>query len=161
MDKFWIHKLRELKTALDRHLFEKTRFESRRDRTSLQDLRTGQKLKQEEEFLRSQFAQMAEFATGIPAGNFKFRLAQKSRYTHSTDGTLYFGPSALIDSPPYVAFNAQALFLSQKPDKPGAEKSKPPVEPKARKSLEEKLSDKYMSASIVSLNLGHFTKLKR
>ena len=160
MDKFWIHKLRELKTALDRHLFEKTRFESRRDRTSLQDLRTGQKLKQEEELLCSQFAQMAEFATGIPARNFKFRLAQKSRYTHSTDGTLYFGPSALIDSPPYVAFNVQTLFLSQKPDKHEDEKAKPQAEPKARKTLEEQLSEKYTTASIVSLNLGHFTKLK-
>ena len=160
MDKYWIHKLRELKTALERHLFEKTRFELRRDRTSLQDLRIGQKLKREEEILSSQFAQLAEFATGIPADKFKFRLTQKSRYTHSTDGGLYFGPSALMDTAPFVAFNAEALFLSQESVKPAVEKPEQQGKPKPQQSLEEKLAEKYIATPLVSLSISHFTKLK-
>jgi len=74
MDKVWIEKLRALKVRLSDHLQARAAFVVRPDRSSLISLREGQRLQQEEEELASHLAQMAEFATGVPAEKSSGRL---------------------------------------------------------------------------------------
>ncbi|NIP43574.1 MAG: hypothetical protein GWO41_12260 [candidate division Zixibacteria bacterium] len=110
MDKLWIEKLRELKSRMDEHLAEKAVFESLPERTSLAALREGQRLKRNEEQIRGHFAQLAEFATGLPADSFDFRLDIETAYEKTADGKLAFGPSALIEEDPYVNFDTHILI---------------------------------------------------
>jgi len=74
MDRFWIKKLQELQERLHAHRLRKRLFESLKDRTSLASLREGQLLREQERQIRSHYAQLAEFATGIPAEKFDFNL---------------------------------------------------------------------------------------
>ncbi|MBD3218578.1 MAG: hypothetical protein GF310_09905, partial [candidate division Zixibacteria bacterium] len=110
MDRLWIKKLRELKGRMEKHLAEKAVFESLPERTSLAALREGQRLKRDEEQISNHFAQLAEFATGIPAHKFEFRLDLKSAYETDLEGDIVFGPSALMDDSPFVLFSVQNVF---------------------------------------------------
>ena len=110
MDRLWIEKLSELKRRMDEHLAEKAVFESLPERTSLAALREGQRLKRNEEQICGHFAQLAEFATGIPADSFDFRLDLDSTFEKIADGKLVFGPSALTEEDPYVNFDTRVLI---------------------------------------------------
>ncbi|HEQ99583.1 MAG TPA: hypothetical protein ENO22_09620 [candidate division Zixibacteria bacterium] len=110
MDKLWINKLRELKRRMEEHLAEKRIFESLPERTSLAALREGQRLKRNGEQICNHFAQLAEFATGLPADRFDFSLDIQSPYETAADGKLIFGPPALIEEHPYVNFNTRILL---------------------------------------------------
>ncbi|MBD3381650.1 MAG: hypothetical protein GF404_05570 [candidate division Zixibacteria bacterium] len=110
MDRHWIEKLRQLKVKVQRHLMEKNAFESRPARASLEDLRMGQKLREQETALKSYLAQMTEFASGIPADRFEFDLESKFNVIQFEHGKLYLGPEALITSEPYLNFDPQIYF---------------------------------------------------
>ncbi len=101
---------------MEKHLAEKAVFESLPERTSLAALREGQRLKRNEEQICNHFAQLAEFATGIPAHKFEFRLDLKSAYETDLEGNIVFGPSALTDDPPFVHFNVQNIFGTPAPE---------------------------------------------
>ncbi len=113
MDRFWIKKLQELQERLHAHKARKELFNSLPDRTTLTALREGQRLKEQEDQIRDHYAQLAEFATGIPADKFNFRLDFKKAYEIDLDGKLTFGPSALKDEYPYILFDVQKLFGEQ------------------------------------------------
>jgi hypothetical protein len=133
MDKFWVDKLGALKIRLKKHLAEKARFEAKTARSSLEDLRVGQHLKREEDQIASHFAQLAEFATGVPSEKYRFKLDLQSVYLLSRQGILYFGPSALSTYEPYVKFDPHKLFVRNQ-----EEKSSKTTEPKKEKKIEPK-----------------------
>lgn len=148
MDKFWVQKLHELNGRMRVHLAEKSRFEARPERTSIVDLREGQRLKRVEDEICSHFAQLAEFATGVPSDKYNFRLDIKTPYIISKEGELSFGPSALLENHPYLNFDPNKLFGDIKePKKVETEKEEPvkKLVPAKDKYLEfsKRISKKY------------------
>ncbi len=160
MDKFWIKKLREVKARLKKHLANKARFEARSDRSSLSDLREGQRLQREEEQLRNHLAQLAEFGTGVSAKQFDFQLNLKVPYRVTTGGEHHFGPSALLDVSPFINFDIDKIFGKQKDEKAEPIEEKPPLKLDKIEKFTERVAKKYEAPIFNAIEERKFTSLK-